>query len=551
VQFPPAAISPKASIPGIFPFDRRSFKVFNNSPALKMPPKGGDNMNTHHLIMKRSWFATLYGTAILSALVLSLVSGAPHPPNSRTRLLAANLPDTAPPRCCGSNEDEYRPHLLAASYYTLKSGWRSKLLLNNKGPRSLEVKPTLFSMSGERYEVAPVNVEGSSFEVIDLSKWVREAGPQFLEGSIKVFHLGRDLVLGAQVYVESEAHSLSFEEKFAEPATMASSKLLGVWWLPSQKGEVWLAISNTSDSAVMVTARADGARPSRAGTVTIELLPHETRVLDVQSDIFDSVGRAMSRLGGISIEHSGLAGAVLARGYAQEKARGYSLAVQFTDPQASKSSVYQGAGLRLGAAGGEALTQLAVAHNTGVAEAVVTGHLPYTTADGDTALVTLPEVRLAPGETQAIDIAGAIKDAGIPQDVTVAGLEFEYTTEPGSVQMTALSVGANGDQVFRLPLWDVAAQRSATGGYPWFIDGSSSTVIYLKNVTAEPQQYTLRVGFEGGEYLVGVKSIEPRQTLTFDVRELRDKQVPDQNGVMIPLTAERGQIIWSVYGPVV
>jgi len=505
-----------------------------------------------YLLMKRSRRTILCATAVLFAFLLLLVAGSPHAANSRVGSHAANTSDPPqqppPPRCCNPDEDEHKPHLLAASYYSLKNGQRSKLLLNNKGPRPLEVKPTLFSMSGERYDIEPVKVEGASFQMINLRRWVKDAGPQFREGSIKVFHLGKDLVLGAQVYVEDEAQSLSFEEKFAEPATMASSKLRGVWWLPSQKGEVRLALSNTSDSAVMVMARADGARPARAGSVTVELLPHETRVLDVQRDFFGR-SREMSRLGGISVEHNGLAGAVLARGFAQEAAKGYSLAVQFSDPQASKSSGYQGAGLRLDASGGEALTQVAVAHNAGVAEAVVTGRLPYTTADGLTALVTLPEVRLAPGETEAIDIAGAIKDAGIPPDVTGAGLEFEYSAAPGSVQMAALSVGGNGDQVFRLPLWDVAAQRSATGGYPWFIDGSSSTVVYLKNVTSERQEYTLRLGFEGGEYLVGVKSIEPRQILTFDIRELRDKQVPDDNGVTIPLTAERGQIIWSVYGP--
>ncbi len=506
------------------------------------------NRNTRpYLLMKCSQRAALCALLLL-ALLVSLISDYP----ANTRLLAANTsasPQEPPPRsCCGTDEDEHKPHLLAASYYSLKNGQRSRLLLNNKGPRPMEVKPTLFSMSGERYEVEPLIVEGASFQMIDLRSWVKDAGAQFREGSMKIFHLGKDLVLGAQVYVEEETHSLSFEEKFTELATMASSKLLGTWWLPSHKGNVLLAISNTSDSEVTVAVRADGALPAHAGIVTIELQPHETRLLDVQRDFFGK-SRGMSRFGGISLEHSGPAGAVLARGFAQETAKGYSLAVQFSDPQKSKTSGYQGAGLRLGTAGGDALTPVAVAYNAGDTEAIVTGRLPYTTTDGLTAYVTLPDIHLEPGETEEIDVAGAIKDAGMPQEVTGAGLEFEFSSAPGNVQMTALSVGGNGNQVFRLPLWDVAAQRSATGGYPWFIDGSSSTVVYLKNATAERQEYTLRVGFDGGEYLVGVKSIEPRQTLTFDIGELRDKQVPDDNGVTIPLTAHRGQIIWSVYGP--
>jgi hypothetical protein len=265
------------------------------------------------------------------------------------------------------------------------------LLLNNKGPHPVEVKPTLFSMNGESYEIAPVTVQGTSFQILDMSGWIAAAGPQFREGSVQVFHLGRDLVIGAQVYLEDDARSLAFEEKVAEPATFHSSQLRVVWWLPSQKGEVLLALSNTSDSTVTATALAVGQRPTRGGSATVKLAPHETRLLNVQGDLFGNDHGAMSRLGGISVEHNGPAGAVLARGFARESARGYSLAVQFADPQGAKSSAYQGAGLRLGTAGGEALTPVAVAYNAGTEEATVTGRMPYTTGDGGTAEVPCPK----------------------------------------------------------------------------------------------------------------------------------------------------------------
>lgn len=451
--------------------------------------------------------------------------------------------------CCGGEEGDDKPHLLAATYYSLKGGLSAKLLLNNKGPHPLEAEPMLFSMSGERFAVAPVTVEGNSFRLIDIGEWVEGAGPQFQEGSIQVFHLGRDLVLGVQVYLVDEEHRLSFEEKFAEPANSRSSKLRGVWWLPSRKGEVILALSNTSDSPLTVTASADGARPALRGQITVELQPHETRLLDVRGDLFGKGQGAMSRLGGISVEHTGPNGAVLARGFAREVAGGYSLAVQFSDPLGAKSSGYHGAGLRLGAAGGAALTPVVVAYNAGDAAATITGRLPYAAADGGTAEVTLPEVQVPAGGATEIDVARAMRSAGVPADIPSAGLEFEYTTEPGSVQMAALSVGGGRDQVFRVPLWDVAAQRSATGGYPWYIEGSSSTVVYLKNVTDQPQEYVLQLDFEGGVYAPGLKTIGPRQTAVVDIRALRDGQVPDEDGDTIPPGASRGQVMWSVRGP--
>lgn len=500
---------------------------------------------------KRSLPTILSTVVILSAVALSLYRAPLQFAAAGANTPSADAPAAlqgVPQSCCGGSGGYDTPHLLAGSYYSVKNGLSAKLLLNNKGPRPIEVKPTLFSMGGEKYEVAPVVVEGNSFRLLDMRGWIAAAGPQFREGSIQVFHLGPNLVIGAQVYLEDDAHSLAFEEKFAEPSTFHSSQLRGVWWLPTQKGEVLLALSNTSDSAVTATARADGQRPTRDGSATVELSPHETRLLNVQEDLFGNDHGAMSRLGGISVEHNGPAGALLARGFAQEASKGYSLAVQFADPQGAKSSAYQGAGLRLGVAGGEALTPVVVAYNASTEEATVTGRMPYATGDGGTAEVSLPEVRLSPGESREIDVAGAMRDAGVPADISAAGLEFDYSTEPGSVQMTALSVGASGNQLFRVPMWDVPAQRSATGGYPWRIEGNSSTFVYLKNTTNQPQDYTFQMSYEGGFYVMGLKTIGAHQTITLDVRALRDRQVPDVYGKTIPLTAGRGQIVWSVHG---
>jgi hypothetical protein len=486
-----------------------------------------------------------FGTLIWSLHSSAFKSEAAFIRDAKSSNYSATLPAPidSPTPCCDDS-----PHLLVGTYYSVKNGLTAKLLLNNKGPRPIEVKPALFSMGGESHKIAPVTVEGNSFQILDMSGWIAAAGPQFREGSIQVFHLGPNLVIGAQVYLEDDAHSLAFEEKFAEPANFHSSQLRGVWWLPTQKGEVLLALSNTSDSAVTATARADGQRPTRGGSATVELSPHETRLLNVQEDLFGNDHGAMSQLGGISVEHNGPAGAVLARGFAQENDCGYSLAIQFADPQGAKSSAYQGAGLRLGVAGGEALTPVAVAYNAGAEEATVRGRMPYTTSDGGAAEVSLPEVRLSPGESREIDVATAMRDAGVPADVSAAGLEFEYSTGPGSVQMTALSVGASGNQLFRVPLWDVPAQRSATGGYPWRIEGNSSTFVYLKNTTDQPQDYTLQMSYDGGFYVMGLKTIGAHRTIALDLRALRDQQVPDVYGKTIPLTAERGQVVWSVHG---
>ena len=132
--------------------------------------------------------------------------------------------------------------------------------------------------------------------------------------------------------------------------------------------------------------------------------------------------------------------------------------------------------------------------------------------------------------------------------VTAAGLEFSYAGRPGIVIASALSVSSDRNQVFRVPMRDAQIQSSSTGHYPWSIDGTSSTLVYIKNTTNNQQRFTMQVGYDDGAYTLGIRTIEPAQTLAYDIRDLRDKQVADPNGKVIPRDATRGQVHWSVKG---
>ena len=468
---------------------------------------------------------------------------------SKNTVAAARLSKNAKGGCCGEDEGNTKPHLLAGSYYTINN-FSAKVLLNNKGPLPIEVRPTLFSLSGERFEAAPVTVDANSHRFEDFADWVAIAGEQFREGSIQLFHHGKDLVLGSQIYLTDESHSLSFDEKLTELGKPGSARLAGVWWLPSPKGGVKLVLSNTTNTKLSVSATIRGKAPKREGGTTVEVRPHETKVLSIERDLLGREQSAMSSFGAISIEHNGEPGAVLARAMAHDASRGYSLPIQFSDPATAKSNNLQGAGLRLGSAGRESLSPTLVIHNAGGTETTLNGRVPYTTADGTPGEIILPPLQLSSGETEVIDIATYVKAHGVNGEVAAAGLEFQYTGELGSVITSAFSISRSGNQVFRVPLWDIAAQRSGTGGYPWYIEGDSSTVIYIKNVTDEIQKYRMYLKLTGGDYVFPLTTVAPHQTTVIDVRKLRDTQVPDVNGQTIPAGEKRGQIQWSLTGGV-
>jgi hypothetical protein len=448
--------------------------------------------------------------------------------------------------CCGQDKDQ--PHLLAASYYNVGNNLTATLMLNNKGPEPVEVKPTFFSLSGERLESAPVIVAGESFRNIDLRELGARPGTAFQEGSLQLFHRGPDLVIGAQLYLVDEAHRLSFDEKLVEFGAAPSTQLESVWWLPSRKASVGLILSNTSylEVAANVVINAGTPHPE---TVDVTLSPHETRVIKVEREKPGNGPNLRDNVGSASIHHSGVKGSLLARALIEDSSSGYSFSSQFYSPQGGKSSNYQGAGLRLTTPAGEELKPVVVARNVCDETSYLAGRVAYTTTDAQVGVVQLPKTKLEPGEAASLDIERAIGTQILSRNIAAASLEFDYTTAPGSVIIAAESVSSNGDQVFRVPMWDVPAQRSGTGGYPWFIEGDSSTFVYIKNVTDKEQQYTFSLTYEGGDYSLGLKSIKGSETVAFDLRAMRDNQVPEERGQTIPLDAKRGKIVWSVRGP--
>lgn len=168
----------------------------------------------------------------------------------------------------------------------------------------------------------------------------------------------------------------------------------------------------------------------------------------------------------------------------------------------------------------------------------------YTRSDGSGGVIALGRIRLSPGEVRAWEPKEV--DLLRRANIISAGLELDYSTEPGSILVSALSVSRSGNHVFQVPMLDPKAQKSSTGVYPFYLDYGYSTVVYIKNTTAVEQKYVAHFNYEGGEYMMGVKNIAGGETAAIDIRALRDNQVADEAGRTIPPDTMRGQARWTM-----
>lgn len=215
----------------------------------------------------------------------------------------------------GDAAEADKPHTLAASFYRIGQNLKTSLMLNNKGPQPLEVSPTLYNLSGEHLEIPPVTLAANSHAVVDLREWAALGGELFREGSLQIFYRGNDLRLGAQVKMMNEAQSLMFDEQLVEQAMMfKSSRLEGVWWLPSPECQVEMCFSNTTDLPLTITVLVQDTETEQKVPTTLTLQPHETRTTSLQDLLPGKAALPLPSVGSISITHQGQPGSVAGAG---------------------------------------------------------------------------------------------------------------------------------------------------------------------------------------------------------------------------------------------
>lgn len=492
--------------------------------------------SSHSIFAIKPVLRTAFGLALLAAIMLIFSSIE----FLKSPFLARGMSEARSKKV--AQADGSSSHTLVAAYYSVKGGLNATLMLSNQGPNEMPLHVQLYNRNGIPLDIAEITLSGQEVRALDLRPHIPE-GSEFEDGSVQVEFQGRTLELGGLVILADPARSLIFEQELAEPTKdFASARLEGVWWRPTGNSEVKLALTNTSNSQLSVTVSTRGRGRRNSDSQTITLNSRETHILSMENHKNTDELDLRGRIGGISISHTGTSGALLSCGFIQEPSNGFSNVIVFSDPQKAKTTRLDGAGLRYGMVSGRQLSQIAIVRNVGSLPSVVSGHIPYTLADGTQSAISLPSIHLAPGEVEKINLPD------IPGEVKIAGLEFSYSTSPGSVIATALSVSQDRNHVFRLPVRDASDQRSSTGHYPWSIDDDSATVVYIKNATDSPKRHTIFVSYEGGYWAAGEKDIPGGQTVVYDLRDLRDNQVTNSEGHTIPLTATGGQVHWSVRG---
>jgi hypothetical protein len=163
--------------------------------------------------------------------------------------------------------------------------------------------------------------------------------------------------------------------------------------------------------------------------------------------------------------------------------------------------------------------------------------------------IDLPSVTLRPNEIADVDIEPLKSAVYGRADFDDVSIQVLNTGGPGSLIGALNSQDSSTGMTYDVPLRDIGGLRNSTGAYPWRLDHDLSTIVSITNIAPLRSEIVVQINYPGGPYLLNPRRLAAGETVIYDLRKIRDEQIPDNDGHTIPLSVTGGQFRWFIHGP--
>lgn len=402
-----------------------------------------------------------------------------------------------------------------------------ELVFNSRSPGTMNVTPVFYKRNGAMVVADPVQIDAGEIRYVDIRNLLPNGYRHERDwGGFALTYFGTNREMWSQFRFLGVNGGGSVDEFFTVKDESRAAAYEATWWGP-EKSEVIIALGNISDAATSANVSFGNGE-----TKTVTLKPHETDLV-----------RQKSRTQGaesVRIETTGAPGSIVPTGMITTRNGSFNSVIRFYDPSKAKQPNLYANGLRLA----EVTPHLVLKNTTQSPIAVLPRVIPLA---GKTGELTLSQVSLNANETKEVDLSELLAAVKSRTDLDVASLEVTNWCAPGSVIGSIYAVNKRGT-AYDVPLRDSGPIRSMTGAYPWKIDGDYKSLAYVTNITDEPVEYVVELAYQGEKFTLGPRKLAPRETATYDVESIRDRQTKDMAGHTLPANVSQGQFRWAIRG---
>ncbi len=173
--------------------------------------------------------------------------------------------------------------------------------------------------------------------------------------------------------------------------------------------------------------------------------------------------------------------------------------------------------------------------------------LAHYRVNGQVVRRSLGRVVVGPQQARAFDLEERLTP--IPRRAVDVGLELRHRGPGENLVADLMLVSEDGAEVIQVSPKDAVGEAYGGFNYPWRIGEGQETVIAVINPSAvEEVNFSLFLFSDGQSYTYEGGRLRPGEVHWVNIKELRDRRIPDQMGRLLPRGVSAGQAKLVVHG---
>jgi len=406
-----------------------------------------------------------------------------------------------------------------------------QLTVVNRTQQPMPASIILYSSEGNPFPVNSINLSAEETRRIDITTLLPKGAQDRNIGGLAIsFLFNLPTAIGAQITI-SGYHGFGSIDLPVFPDAMYKSNDGDAVWLEPRGAKSFLILGNSSASRLHAAVTyADGSNRE------IDVDAHAT-VLEPIPAAPNNSEASQSNINSFHLSGSVGAGTLRISGFTASVDDKYVDTIRSFDPKASVEPAVYANGLHF--SGGT--NHLVVKNLTSQALSVSGSLYPISTSESGKPLA-IPAQQLAAYSAAEIDLTK------IPSGQSLDGvaIKLEANGPPASLIAGYSSHDASTNLTRSVPFKSLGDPSLTNGAYPWRLDGQFQSRIYITNVGSAVGKIAATIRPENGSpFAIDTRAVQPGETAVYDLRQMRDEQTVDPNGVKLPKNATVGQFDWT------
>ncbi|HVR23664.1 MAG TPA: Ig-like domain-containing protein [Candidatus Polarisedimenticolia bacterium] len=453
---------------------------------------------------------------------------------------------------------------MVGGMWMIDANFKSSIYIKNSVKVApMTVTPILYLSNGRKFQLADVALEPAGIAVVNINQALADKGIApwaTLRGYVEIQYTWPWDALCVTIRNVDVLHSVILSHNL-RPATQADASggtasatrlrtYEGVWWKQEADVTGFVSVSNPSAAPISAKIQVSDSQSNALGSHTVTVSPYGTKVVD----LIELQGTTATA-GGVEVTYEGPEDALLLSGGLEDPATGYSANFQLRRPPKPSAKQTFLTYAELGLMTGEADPMMRFPTGTRFAPYFVARNLSgqaysiqprlYWMENSESRTLTLPQVSISPYATTNLNLASLISATSLANFNGSINLSFDLQGQPGALQLASGSVDQRNTYVFQVSTQAIGESAGKGLSY-WSTANGDDTMITLWNPADEAQDFVFTLFFSDGHYKYPMH-LGPKATRSFNISEIIQTQVPDDEGNVIPPSVHEGSA--EIAGP--